>query len=86
MIAKTIAKALLRAIEIHEGSYDRKAADHASATQKYPDYASFYAISQQQACLDACTEIGEPALGFLLYLALDAWWNDCNDWAQEHAE
>lgn len=94
-IAKTLALAVKRAMQIHEDSYDHAAADAASAEDEariaqakpnditahwpYIDYAAFY----RKTLAQACDEAAPPGCGRLLYLALQAWWNDAAIWADE---
>ena len=53
-------------------------------TKIYPvgvDYKKFYQLTLEQACHEACKDVGVGMSG-LIYLALDGWWNDTISWAQ----
>lgn len=92
----SIAKTVLRAVELRESSYNHIAADIATKQadeerKQKPnsifaglvDYKQFYTMSLEDACYKAAEEGPGIALGRLIYLALDCWWNDTIDWAQQ---
>ena len=76
---RTIATAVLKAMQINQDSYDKEAADAAGEERDYVDYKEFYRIPLDKAC-----EMALPgAMGRLIYLACEAWWNDAQIWAQQ---
>ena len=78
---KVIAKAVLDAVEMREGSYDLIASEAAQAAnpERMLDYKKFYKIDLETAC----NKCAPPGVGRLIYLALDGWWNDTIEWANE---
>lgn len=44
---------------------------------------SGYELSLREACHRAAFQLDEMAVGQLVYLAMEAWWNDALDWADE---
>ena len=81
-VEMNLARAVVKAVELREGSYDHDAADLAEG--EFTDYGIFYTRELQSCCEEACVEfdIGAGA-GRLLFLALDAWQNDTWQWAKQ---
>lgn len=93
-IAEQLAQWCLDAMSTHQQSYDHAAADKATEIDNarrerdklnpnsldmcLVDYSKFYKYDLQEACMKV-----SPECGFLIYLALDAWWNDVQDWANQ---
>lgn len=92
-MAKTLAQMCLKAAELREASYDHDASNKAThedqekqrknraegvETYSMLNYSSFYRLSLQDACLKVSPECGQ-----LIYLALDGWWNDVAEWAND---
>ena len=93
-VSAVMAKVILLAAKFREDSYDKIAADLATAeSQKrnaegdqysaFVDYASFYRLSFRDACKVACeqTEGAEVELSELVYYLMCNSWNDALDWA-----
>lgn len=93
---KKLAQILLNAMRIREESYNKVAADAASAQAEADkardpgniyvgmiDYSGFYRKSVQEACSEAATAANEPSLSEPVYLLLLYAWNDCCVWAEE---
>lgn len=90
-MSKELAKAVLKAVELREASYDHAEADKAQAQYHRslkgyanvlpPDYNSFYRKSLREACQESCVD--DPELAGAVYLLLVATWNDARGWAIE---
>jgi hypothetical protein len=86
-----LATAVLRAIELHEGSYDTAAAEEASAEYNAvtnrlvltPDYEQFYTRSLTDCCLQAANESGDSDLQLPIYFLASSRFNDCQEWAKQ---
>lgn len=48
-----------------------------------PDYAKFYILDLDEACEQACAKFNMEGVGRVIYLALEAWWNDTTIWAEQ---
>lgn len=61
----------------------KKAAEIREASFIKPDYQPYgeYAKTICESAIEACKNEPEPEIGFIIGLALDAWWNDACDWA-----
>lgn len=89
---RELAAALLDSAHAHEASFDRVAADRATAAAnahnegleftntnyRWVEYASFYTKTLRQACEDTAGALAEP-----VYLLLSYAPNDAQDWAME---
>jgi hypothetical protein len=94
---KKYAKAFLRAIEIHEESYDKKASDAATAKadeyrhenpnsylMSMPDYGQFYMKTKLQAAEEASIEVyGNTSMTIPIYMHMYGAWNDMTWWSQD---
>lgn len=49
------------------------------------DFKQFYTKTLEECCHEACAQKDGPGIsnGRLIYLALDGWWNDTIDWANQ---
>ncbi len=70
-IAKQVAQALHRAMSLFE------------AHQPVDGYDMHRRSQLRQCCKEACEGNSVPLFEELVYLALEAWWNDASDWATE---
>lgn len=76
-----LATACKRAMAIHSDSYDHDARLATEKTEHF-DPSEFYRKTLEEACGEAAEEAGYDYLaGRLLYLAINAWWNDVEYWA-----
>jgi len=79
-IGEVVAKAVLLSMKIKEESYDHdKSKDMAHLP--YADFNSCYKLSTETACKEACKKLNIESISRLIYLAIDSWWNDCEEWA-----
>ena len=85
-IMEKLAKAIKRAAEIREDSYDHKEASKAQSSKKrFINFNDFYQISLAEACDQAAEEIGLDTRGTEpIYLLLKYNWNDALAWANRY--
>lgn len=70
-ITQDVARITSRAAEIREASFSK-------ATSRYT-------LNTTEAALQACDELDfDPNLARIIGLALDGWWNDTMQWAEDH--
>lgn len=98
-MTKAFAAMILDAMRIRENSFDKVAADLATADcdarkEAEPehssylsvDYNTFYRKTQQQAAYEAAVNGGEPMFGSVIYLLMANSWNDISMWAEKPYE
>jgi len=87
---KVFAKAIMRAQEIHEKSYDVPGAKEAEKIAEKKgfshvamlDYERFYGKSLMTSADEAVKESGlEYEFAYIIYLLCKYCWNDCQSWA-----
>lgn len=81
---------------LHAESYDKAAAEAASAKHRaeHPgdlcagliDFEQFYGVRLDKAMEQAAAAAGEPNLWWPLYLLVRQGWNDVHDWAEDPEE
>lgn len=81
---KALAKGIVDSAKRHEDSYNKAAADAATAAIEdddnehvFVDYSKFYRLTPQQACEP------EGELAMPIYLLLTYSWNDALNWAND---
>lgn len=78
-LAKDLAKCILATAELHENSFDHKAAE--ATTSVMEDVRKHYRITLHDAAKQSCPEeLVQP-----VYLLLQCSWNDALDWARATA-
>ena len=88
-----LAAAILKTVDIREGSYDKIAAEQATKErdEKYrnnnfsagTDYSKFYTKTLEQSAEEATKELGLPEdLNYIIWLLLFSAWNDAIAWAE----
>ena len=80
-----LARIIKRGAQISEESYDHAEADRMTKEEKYPQYSRCYKKTLEEACKEAAKEARVPELGRIVYLALNGWWNDSLDWAEQYS-
>lgn len=93
-----LASMVLNAMKIRETSYDKEAANVATAKADAEkaaepeniyagmvDYSKFYRKTMEQSAEEAANEADEPAMANVLYLLMVTAWNDIASWAKENA-
>ncbi|MET0979785.1 MAG: hypothetical protein ABWX90_00850 [Candidatus Saccharimonadales bacterium] len=97
-IEKQLATMLMSAMHLRESSFDKEAADKATAKADaekaarpddlyvgFVDYTTFYRLTLEQACELAAQENGQPLMASILFYLLYHSWNDVQGWIKEHA-
>ena len=98
-IAKKLAGMILKAMEYRESSYDKAAADAATARMEAEaaddpspcnawlyvvNYTEFYRLTLEQAAEKAAVEAGEPTMGVIVYFLISNSWNDVQAWIKNY--
>ena len=78
-----LAKAILMAAKLHEGSYDYEVANKIEEGISTTDYNQFYKLPLRDACDKAAEQLGLDTKGTpFIYLLLKNSWNDALEWAK----
>ena len=67
-------------MKIREDSFDHNEANGMEHLP-YADFNTCYKMSTEEACEKACKQLNSESISRLVYLAVDSWWNDCEEWA-----
>ena len=79
-----LARAVKLAAKYREESFDRKASNKASHSNKLVDHDQFYRLTMGEAANKAAEEVGFDTRGTEpIYLLLQYCWNDILEWAKQ---
>ena len=78
-MSKQVARAVLKAQKLREGSFDNQGADNAFRDRLVVDYKKFYRLS-----LIECAEMSSKNIGVveLVYILISNNWNESEGWAK----
>ncbi len=77
---KDLARAIKKTAELHEESYDAKAAGIASKKHEFLDFNKFYTKTLNQCAMEAAEN---EQMAHLINIVLFTAWNDALGWADE---